>query len=45
MTEKMEIVVRVVRLRGRWAGSGQVNDGLLFFFPLFFSSDLFFFFL
>jgi hypothetical protein len=35
-TEKTEIVVRVVRLRGRWAGSGQVKDGLLFFFPLFF---------
>jgi hypothetical protein len=28
-------MVRVVGLRGRWAGSGQVKDGLLFFSPFF----------
>jgi hypothetical protein len=35
-TEKTEILVRVVGPGGRWAGSGQVKDGLLFFSPFFF---------
>jgi hypothetical protein len=33
--KKRKKLVRVVGLRGRWAGSGQVKDGLLFFFPFF----------
>jgi hypothetical protein len=40
MTEKTEKKwYRVVGLRVRWAGSGQVKDGLLFFSPFFFLSS------
>jgi hypothetical protein len=38
-TEKTEILVRVVGPGGRWAGSGQVKDGLLFFSPFFFFQE------
>jgi hypothetical protein len=33
--KKRKLWYRVVGLRGRWAGSGQVKDGLLFFSPFF----------
>jgi hypothetical protein len=34
--KKTEILARVVGLRGRWASSGQVKDGLLCFDTFFF---------